>query len=229
MVEEPPDVKPDRAYDRALPTGTVTFLSTDIADSTQLLRQDPKGYAAALATHRRLLRAAFAAHAGREVDTQGDSFFVVFPTAGQAVAAAAEAQRSLAAQPWPDRLRVRVRMGLHTGEPSVVAGSYVGLAVHHAARIAAAAAGGQVVVSEAVAALLGEQLPTGLALRSLGGHRLKDFPRPTLLYQLDVEGLSTDFPPLRTAEREQRRRGRSAGRPNRDLVWNVPTRNRYFT
>src|SRR3954447_16501089 len=119
MAEEPPDAKPDRPYDRALPTGTVTFLFTDIVDSTQLLRQDREGYAAALAAHRRLLRAAFAAHGGREVDTQGDSFFVAFPTAGQAAAAAAEAQRALASHPWPERLHVRVRMGLHTGEATV--------------------------------------------------------------------------------------------------------------
>ena len=142
MADEHSGVEPDRPDDRVLPTGTVTFLFTDIVGSTQLLRQGREGYAAALATHRRLLRAAFAAHDGREVDTQGDSFFVAFPTAGQAVAAAAEAQRSLAAHPWPERLRVRVRMGLHTGEATVVAGDYVGLAVHHAARIAAAAAGG---------------------------------------------------------------------------------------
>jgi class 3 adenylate cyclase len=228
MADEKSEVEPDRPYDGALPTGTVTFLFTDIAGSTQLLRQDPEGYAAALATHRGLLRAAFAAHDGHEVDTQGDSFFVAFPTAGQAVAAAAEAQRALAAHPWPDRLHVRVRMGLHTGEPSVVAGGYVGLAVHQAARIAAAAAGGQVVLSESVAALLGEQLPAGLSLRSLGGHRLKDFPRPTPLYQLDIDELPTDFPRLQTAEPD-RRRVRSRGLPSKDRVWNVPARNRHFT
>jgi class 3 adenylate cyclase len=229
MADEHPDVAPDRPVDVVLPTGTVTFLFTDIADSTQLLRQDREGYAAALAAHRRLLRAAFAAHEGREVDTQGDSFFVAFPTAGQAVAAAAEAQRCLAAHPWPDGLRVRVRMGLHTGEATVVAGGYVGLAVHRAARIAAAAAGGQVLVSEAVAALLDEQLPAGLALRDLGEHRLKDFPQAAPLHQLDIAGLPTEFPPLRTAEPERRRRVRSGGRPSRDRVWNVPPRNRYFT
>jgi class 3 adenylate cyclase len=224
MADERSDVAPDRPYDAGLPSGTVTFLFTDIEGSTQLLRRDPQAYPGVMATHQRLLRAAFAAHDGHEVDTQGDSFFVAFPTAGQAVAAAADAQRALAAHPWPDTLRVHVRMGLHSGEPVVVGGGYVGLAVHQAARIAAAASGDQVVLSEAVAALLGEELPAGLSLRSLGGHRLKDFPRPTPLYQLDVDGLPTDFPRLRTASPD-RRRGRTSG----DRIWNVPARNRYFT
>ena len=208
-----------------LPTGTVTFLLTDIEGSTQLLRGDPKGYPAALTVHRDLLRSAFAAHGGREVGTEGDSFFVVFPTAGQAVAAAAEAQRSLAAHSWPDRLQVRVRMGLHTGEAALVAGDYVALAVHHAARIAAAASGGQVLVSEAVAALVVDELPSGLTLRSLGEHWLKDFPRPAPLYQLDIAGLPTDFPPLRTSDQDFA--VPSGGRSRR--MWNPPARNPHFT
>src|SRR5215208_406350 len=129
-----------------LPSGTVTLLFTDIEGSTRLLKQLRDGYGVVLEDHRRLLRAAFDAHGGREVDTQGDAFFVVFPTAGHAVAAAAEAQRSLAAQHWPNGARVRVRMGVHTGEATVAGDSYVGLAVHRAARIAAAAAGGQVLL-----------------------------------------------------------------------------------
>ena len=187
------------------PTGTVTFLFTDIAGSTQLLRRNPEGYAAALAVHQRLLRAAFEAHGGREVDTQGDSFFVAFPTAGQAVAAAADAQRFLAAHQWPAGLRVQVRMGLHTGDATAVGDRYVGLSVHHAARIAAAAAGGQVLVSAAVAALLSEQMPAGLTVHDVGEHRLKDFPEPATLYQLDVAGLPTNYPPPRTAAPVPRR------------------------
>ena len=120
-------------------------------------------YADALADHRSLLRAAFTAHGGHEVDTQGDAFFVAFPTPGQAAAAAAQGQRSLAAHPWPDRRRVLVRMGLHTGEVIATEDGYVGLAVHEAARIAAAASGGQVVLSEATATLLPEGLPRGSA------------------------------------------------------------------
>src|SRR3712207_5005986 len=121
-----------------LPVGTVTFLFTDIEGSTRLLQQAGEAYRSLLDDHRRLLRAAFAAHAGREVDTQGDSFFVAFPAPGQAVAAAAESQTALAGHAWPHPFQVRVRMGLHTGEVTEADGSYVGVAVHRAARIAAA-------------------------------------------------------------------------------------------
>ena len=210
-----------------LPTGTVTFLFTDIAGSTQLLRQGRQGYAAALAVHRQLLRSAFAAHDGREVDTQGDSFFAAFPTAGQAVAAAAEAQQALAAHPWPDRMRIRVRMGLHTGEATLATSGYVGLAVHEAARIAAAAGGGQVLLSGTVATLVEDQLPAGLALRALGEHRLKDFPRPTPLHQLDIAGLPTEFPPL-AADVVNGRGARSGNPPGAERLWNVPARNPHF-
>ena len=192
---------PDPPPDGALPTGTVTFLFTDIAGSTRLLRQDRHAYGTALSDHRRLLRAAFAACGGREVDTQGDSFFAAFPTAEQALAAAAEAQRSLAAQAWPDGMPVLVRMGVNTGEATIAGGGYLGLAVHRAARIAAAAAGGQVLVSEATASLAGDDLPAGTSLRPLGEHRLKDFPQPAALYQLDIAGLPTQFPPPRTLHR----------------------------
>ncbi|CCH88147.1 putative Adenylate cyclase [Modestobacter italicus] len=191
--------------DGALPTGTVTFLFTDIAGSTRLLREDRREYAAALADHRTVVRAAVAAHGGREVDTQGDSFMVAFPAATEAVAAAAEAQLSLAAHPWPESARVRVRMGLHSGEATLAGGGYVGLAVHRAARIAAAAAGGQVLLSEATAALVGDEPPSGTAVRSLGRHALKDFPEPAGLYQLDVEGLPTSFPAPATLSQHRRR------------------------
>ncbi|MGY1620194.1 ATP-binding protein [Geodermatophilus sp. SYSU D00691] len=181
-----------------LPAGTVTFLFTDIVGSTRLLREDRHGYAAALAEHRRLLRAAFTEHGGHEVDTQGDSFFVAFPSAGQALAAAVDAQRALAAQPGPDERRISVRMGLHTGEATVADGSYVGLAVHCAARIAAAASGGQVLLSDITAAVAAGQLPGGAALHFLGEHELKDFPGRAPLYQLDIAGLPNRFPPPRT-------------------------------
>jgi predicted ATPase/class 3 adenylate cyclase len=189
--------------DAPLPTGTVTFLFTDIEGSTTLLRAAGEDYGALLDEHRRLLRAAFAAHAGREVDTQGDSFFVAFAGPVEATAAAIDAQRSLAAHPWPPGRAVRVRMGLHTGEAATVSGSYVSLAVHRAARIAAAAHGGQVLISEATAVLLRDELPDGADLRDLGTHRLKDFDAPARLYQLVVVELPADFPPPRTLARRR--------------------------
>src|SRR5690242_18058579 len=132
------------------PHGTVSFVFTDIEGSTQLLAAlGTERYAAALEQHRALLRAAFATHEGYEVDCEGDSFFVAFGSASEAVAAAAEAHRALAAASWPDGRELRVRMGIHTGEALAAAPKYVGLEVHRAARIMAAAHGGQVVVSQA--------------------------------------------------------------------------------
>ncbi|WP_216870354.1 adenylate/guanylate cyclase domain-containing protein [Modestobacter excelsi] len=201
VADQPTGAGPDPPAAPALPCGTVTFLFTDIAGSTRLVREDQAAYAIALEEHRRLLRATFTGFGGREVDTQGDSFFVVFPTAARAVAAGAQAQRALAAYRWPDGIRLLVRMGLHTGEATPVGDSFVGLAVHQAARIAASAHGGQVLLSATTAALVGEELPAGTALHRLGGHRLKDFPRPVTLYQLDIDGLPTAFPALRSLGR----------------------------
>src|SRR5207244_327491 len=131
-----------------LPTGTVTFLFTDIEGSTRLLQQLGEKYAAVLAEQERLLRLAFEQHHGREVGTQGDSFFVAFPRATDAIQAVVQSQRALAAQAWTGGVSVRVRMGLHTGEAQISSSSYVGLDVHRAARIAAAAHGGQVLLSQ---------------------------------------------------------------------------------
>jgi WD40 repeat protein/class 3 adenylate cyclase len=175
-----------------LPGGNVTFLFTDIEGSTRLVHRLGDRYAQVLMEHRRILRRAFADHGGREVDTQGDSFFVAFSDPGAAAAAAAESQAALAAQPWPDGVEVRVRMGIHTGEPLVVGEHYVGLEVHRAARIAAAAHGGQVLVSQRTGELL-----NGASLRELGQHPLKDLPEPEQLFQLVVAGLPTSFPPPR--------------------------------
>jgi predicted ATPase/Tfp pilus assembly protein PilF len=165
-----------------LPTGTVTFLFTDIEGSTRLLRELGDGYAEVLAEHRRALRDAWQRHEGVEVDTQGDAFFVAFARASDAVAAAAEAQVALARGP------VRVRMGLHTGEPLRAEEGYVGFDVHRAARIAAAGHGAQVLLSQATADL------AGVDVRDLGLHRLKDLSAPERLFQLGTE----DFPPLKT-------------------------------
>ena len=184
----------------ALPSGTVTLLFTDIEGSTRLLQQLGERYADVLAEHQRLLRQAFGAHGGREVDTQGDAFFVAFPRAADAVQAALAAQRALAAHPWPEGAAVRVRMGLHTGEPAATGERYIGLAVHRAARIGAAGHGGQVLLSATTEAVLRDQLPAGVALRDLGEQRLKDFDRPERVYQLVIPGLPAEFPPLKVAD-----------------------------
>jgi predicted ATPase/class 3 adenylate cyclase len=181
-----------------LPTGTVTLLFSDIEGSTRLLQQLGDRYVEVLAEHRRLLRAAFARCNGREVDTEGDAFFIAFDKASQAVAAAAAAQSALAAHPWPDGAVLRVRMGIHTGEPIVVGQDYAGLDVHRAARICSAAHGGQVLLSQPTRELLGKDLPSGVGLRDLGEHRLKDLPGAQRLFQLVMPGLPSDFPALRT-------------------------------
>ena len=190
-----------------LPSGTVTFLFTDIEGSTQLMRRLGERYRDVLGEERRILREALAGAGGREIDTQGDAFFVAFRRARDAVAAAVAAQRALAAHPWPARGEVRVRMGVHTDEPAVSEGRYVGLGVHRAARICSAAHGGQVLLSNATRELVDAELPPGVHLRDLSDHRLKDLDRPERLFELVVEGLPDAFPPLR-AERVP---GRSKG------------------
>ena len=147
-----------------------------------------------LGEHQRLLRAAFEAHGGREVHTEGDAFFVAFARAGDAIAAAVSGQRALAAQRWPDGVEVRVRMGVHTGEAEIRDDDYVGLDVHRAARICAAGHGGQVLISASTRALVADELPPDVALKDLGEHRLKDLDRPEQLFQLVVGGLTADFP-----------------------------------
>ena len=172
---------------RELPTGTVTFLFTDVEGSTKLLERLGAGYEDVLVEHHRLLRSVFAEHGGVEVDTQGDAFFVAFPGAKAAVLAAAEAQRRLAAAELP------VRIGLHSGEATVAETGYIGTDVHRAARICAAAHGGQIVVSHATRELVDGELPDELALRDLGEHRLKDLTRPQRLYQLVVSDLPAEI------------------------------------
>jgi YVTN family beta-propeller protein len=183
-----------------LPSGTVTFLFTDIEGSTRLLRENRPNYGQILAEHGEILRAAFEKHGGREIDTQGDSFFAAFRTARDAVEAAAAAQQGLAGHSWPGGAEPKVRMGLHTGEPVVSGNRYVGLAVHRAARVCAAAHGCQVLLSSTTADLIADELPPNSSLGDLGQHRLKDFDRPERVYQLVVEGLPATFPPPRTLE-----------------------------
>jgi predicted ATPase len=171
-----------------LPTGVVTLLFTDVEGSTRLLHELGDGYAEALHDHRRRLRAAFAEHEGVEVDTQGDAFFVAFARASDAVAAAVDGQRALADGP------IRVRMGLHTGEPRLTEEGYVGVDVHKGARIAAVGHGGQVLLSETTRAIVDANV------RDLGAHRLKDLSTPERIYQLEIQGLPCDFSLLKTIE-----------------------------
>ena len=185
----------------ALPAGTVTLLFSDIEGSTRLLEQLGDEYASLLDEHRRIVRSAIVEHGGAEVRTEGDAFFVAFVRATNAVRAAVAAQRGLAAWAWPRGSAVRVRMGLHTGEPRLVDGDYVGVDVHCAARICSAAHGGQVLVSDATERLLRGGRVEGVELDDLGEHRLKDFGQPMRLRQVVAQGLRGDFPPLRAQAR----------------------------
>jgi predicted ATPase/class 3 adenylate cyclase len=183
-----------------LPTGTVTFLFTDIEGSTKLLRELGEAYGPVQDDHMRQMREAIAEAGGTEIRTVGDAFFAVFPTAAGAVRAAVAAQRAFASHRWTQGQPLRVRMGMHTGEGRLGGDDYLGLDVNRAARIAAAGHGGQVLVSEATRGLMAEVLPEGVALRDLGEHRLKDFDAPQRIHQLAIEGLPADFPPLKSLE-----------------------------
>jgi class 3 adenylate cyclase len=180
----------------ALPGGTVTFLFTDIEGSTRLLQELGDGYGDVVRDHRRLLREHLGDKGGAEVDTQGDAFFYSFTRARDAVAGAVAAQRALAAHSWPQGSEVRVRMGLHTGEPSVGEEGYLGLDVVRAARICSAGHGGQILLSETTRALLGNDLPEGVSVVDLGQQNLKDVQHERI-YQLALDG-EHSFPPLKT-------------------------------
>src|SRR3954468_23716461 len=200
-----------------LPSGTVTFVFSDIEGSTRLLTRWPGRYAEVLGEHQRLLRAAFDEHGGREVHTEGDAFFVAFARAGDAIAAAMSAQRSLASQPWPEGVGVRVRIGVHTGEAEVRDEDYVGLDVHRAARICAAGHGGQVLVSGSTHELVADELPCDVALKDLGEHRLKDLDRPEHLFQLVVGDLPGEFPALASLSPGSGAANRLPSSPNRTI------------
>jgi class 3 adenylate cyclase len=177
--------------DAGLPRGTVTFLFSDIEGSTELSRRHGAAYGDLRAEHRRVLREVFQAHHGREVDAEGDAFFIGFERASDAVAAAVAAQRALSATG-----EVRVRIGLHTTEPHLHAEGYVGVGVSRAARICAAAHGGQIVASQATAGIVEDGELLDVRLRDLGEHYLKDIPRPQRLFQIDADGLQSEFPAL---------------------------------
>ena len=192
---------------------SATFLFTDIEGSTRLLDRLGEAYDDVFAEHCQLLRDAFAGEAGREVGTSGDSFFVIFDRPAGAVAAAAAAQRAISEHDWPDGVELRVRMGIHSGEARRSGEGYVGLDVHRAARIADAAHGGQILLSEATRALVPHT-----RVRALGEHRLKDLPEPQALYQLVVEGAPDRVPAAALARRSRAGASRAvdaARRPRR--------------
>ncbi len=198
--QSPAEGGQSKSSTRHLPTGTVTLLFSDIEGSTRLLQQLDERYALMLAEYRQLLRHAFEKFGGHEVDTQGDAFFGVFARATDAVAAAVTVQRTLTNYAFPEGVSVRVRMGLHTGEPELSTQGYVGLVVHSAARIMGTSHGGQILLSQTTRGLVDHDLPEGVSLRDLGEHRLKDLQRPERLFQLVISGLPADFPPLKTLE-----------------------------
>ena len=191
-----------RAYDRGvpeLPGGTVTFMFTDVEDSTQLLKRLGDGYRDVLTSHRRIIRDAFTARDGIEIDTQGDAFFFAFPRARDAVTAAVEAQRAHAAEAWPGEVDVRVRMGLHTGEPAIHEEGYVGLDVVRAARICTVGRGGQILLSETTRALVGSGLPEGVSVFPVGQRHLRGIDEPERVFEIAIDGLELDEAP-RAAE-----------------------------
>ena len=178
-----------------LPRGTVTFVFTDIEDSTELLKRLDDEYLEVLSAHRMMVRAAFSAFDGIEIDTQGDAFFFVFPRARDAVAAAVEAQRVHAASRWPGGESVRVRMGLHTGEPALHDEGYVGIDVVRAARICTEGRGGQILVSETTRSLVGSGLPEGVSVFPLGQRHLRGIDEPERVYEVAIDGLEQEGAP----------------------------------
>jgi predicted ATPase/class 3 adenylate cyclase len=184
-----------------LPLGTVTFLFTDLEGSTKLLQQlGDSRYGELLTEYRRLLRQACVEQGGQEVDTQGDALFVVFRSARDAIAAAVAGQREITNHTWAEGVSLRVRMGLHTGEPVAGNDGYAGLGVHRAARICAVGHGGQILLSQTTRDIIENNLPEGASMRDLGDHRLKDLQRPERVFQLTYPDLPADFPPLRSLD-----------------------------
>jgi class 3 adenylate cyclase len=194
------------AIARDLPTGQVTFLLADIEDSTGLLRRLGDGYGDLLRDVRRLLRRAVQRAGGREVDVRADELFAVFRRPAAAVEAALTIQRTTATRAWPEGSRVRLRIGIHTGRPTLTDGGYVGLVVHAAARICAAGHGGQVLLSEASVRAVDAHAPVGVGFRALGRHQLRGLPEPSALFQLEAPDLPPRFPPPRTTARSRAER-----------------------
>jgi class 3 adenylate cyclase len=179
----------------SLPAGTVTFVFSDIEGSTALMKRLGAGYAELIADHRRIVRETFGRHQGIEIDTQGDSFFFAFARARDAVAAAVELQRIHAEYEWPGGETVRVRIGLHTGEPAVGEEGYLGVDVVRAARLSATGAGGTVLLSETTRALVGSSLPEGVSIHPAGERRLKDIDEPERVFELAIDGVEVTQTP----------------------------------
>jgi class 3 adenylate cyclase len=182
-----------------LPSGTVTFVFSDIEGSTSLLKALGDAYGEVLSGHRTLMRECFTARDGVEIDTQGDAFFFAFSRARDAVLAAIEAQRAHARHEWPEGREVRVRMGLHTGEPAVGGEGYLGIDVVRAARLCTVGRGGQVLLSETTRALIGSSVPDGVEVHALGERLLKDIDEPERVFELDIEDTPTPPPPTTDA------------------------------
>lgn len=181
-----------------LPRGKLTFVLTDIEGSTGLLQRLGERYAALLAEVRALIRGCLHRLGGREVDARADEFFAVFESAPAALGAALEIERALRQRAWPEAVVVRLRVGVHSGRPTLTEAGYVGLAVHTVARLCAAAHGGQILLSGAAREALGRALPSGVRLRSLGSHRLRGLREAQAIYQVEAAGLEASFPPLRS-------------------------------
>ena len=182
-----------------LPSGTVTFVFSDVEGSTALLKRLGERYSDLLSAHRRLMRELFTEHGGVEIDTQGDAFFFAFPRARDAITAAVAAQRAHAEHEWPDGVDVRVRMGLHTGEPALGSEGYMGLDVVRAARLCTAGSGGHVLLSETTRALVGSSLPEGVSIFPLGERQLKDIDEPERVFELEIAGAARPEAPVQAA------------------------------
>jgi class 3 adenylate cyclase len=199
----------------ALPTGFVTLLMSDIEASTLLLRKLGDRYGALLNDVREILRSAVSRARGREIDARADEFFAVFEDTTAAVETAVAVQRELGSRAWTDGVEVRVRLGIHSGQPTLTDVGYIGLAVHTTARVCAASHGGQIVVSAATRAAIGTSPPAGIRFRSLGRHRLPGLAEPETLFQVQAHGLRAAFPPPRSEPRRRRREQPAEGRASR--------------
>ncbi|MCH7844410.1 MAG: adenylate/guanylate cyclase domain-containing protein [Acidobacteria bacterium] len=183
----------------ALPSGLVTLLFTDIEGSTHLLHQLGDGYAEVLAGVRETIRDSVLAAGGRQVEVRADESFAVFERVDAALEAAVALQRALGEHRWPESLDVRVRVGIHTGDITMTSSGYIGLPVHAASRLCSAGHGGQILLSGRTKSAAEESQPYGIEFRSLGNHQLRGLPRPEQIFQVEANGLITDFPPLRVS------------------------------